>query len=278
MEGKTCLITGGSSGVGKATAIGLARLGASVVILSKDTLRGERVACEIRKRSCNRDVRHIGADLSLQASIRDFADNFKRNHGELHVLGNMAGSLFPRMQVTQEGIEMTLAVDYLSHFLLTHLLLDLLKEAAPSRIITISGGLWVLKRARIHLDDIQLRSHYSWAEAAMQAALARFIFSSEIAKILRGTGVTSNSFNPGKLRSRLARNFPWYVRALFGMGKPFLKSECETCIYLAAADEMEEVSGKYILNSRSVEYHPKGYTEQTARRLWNVSKKLTGMS
>jgi len=278
MEGKTCLITGGSSGVGKATALGLARLGASVMILSKDASRGERAAEEIRRLSCNPNIRSLSADLSLQASIRGFADNFKRAHGTLHVLGNMAGSLFPRMQLTEEGIEMTLAVDYLSHFLLTHLLLDLLKEAAPARIITVSGGPWVLKRARIHLEDIQLRSHYRWAQAAMQAALARFIFSSELAKLLRGTGVTSNSFNPGKLRSRLTRNFPWYVRALFGMGKPFLKSECETCIYLATADEMEEVSGKYILNSRSMECHPKGYTEQTARRLWDVSKKLTGMS
>lgn len=277
MEGKRCLITGGSSGVGKAFALGLAKMGAWVVILCRDRSRGERVIEEIRSRSGNRNVELMCADLSVQRSIRIFAQEFKERYGKLHVLGNIAGVILPGRLITAERIEKTLATDYLSHFLLTHLLLDVLKASAPSRIITVSGGRWVLEKARIHFDDLELSKRYNWMEAAKQAVLARFIFSCELAKRLNGTGVTSNTFHPGRVRSNLPRHFPWYIRLVYGMVSPFLKEECETCLLLACAKELEGINGKYFVDAQPEEFTPEGYTEGVAHKLWSISEQMTGI-
>jgi NAD(P)-dependent dehydrogenase (short-subunit alcohol dehydrogenase family) len=277
MEGRVCLITGGTSGVGKAAASGLARLGNTVVIVGRDAAKGERVAAQMRSASGNPNVTFTCADLSLQASVRSFADSFKRRHKELHVLGNMAGGIYPDRQVTAEGIEKTLATDYLAHFLLSRLLLDLLGAGAPSRIVTVSGGRRILERSRIHLDDLQLARRYSGIEAAKQAALARFIFSRELARRLDGTEVTSNSFHPGTVRSSLARNFPLHVRLLYAMASPFMRQRCDTCLYLAVSRELDGVSGRYFAGLRQVDFMPERYTGTTADRLWEISEELTGM-
>jgi NAD(P)-dependent dehydrogenase (short-subunit alcohol dehydrogenase family) len=277
MEGRVCLVTGGTSGVGKATASGLARLGASVVIVGRDAAKGERVAAQMRAACENPNVTFVCTDLSLQASLRSFADSFKRSHRALHVLCNMAGGIYPDRRVTSEGIETTLATDYLDHFLLSHLLLELLRAGAPSRIVTVSGGRFILDRSRIHLDDLQLTRGYSGVEAAKQAALARFIFSRELARRLESTGVTSNSFHPGLVRSSLARNFPLPIRLLHSLAVSFMKRQCYTCVHLAADRELEGVSGGYFTSLRQVDFMPTGYTGTVAGKLWEISEELTGL-
>jgi NAD(P)-dependent dehydrogenase (short-subunit alcohol dehydrogenase family) len=277
MDGKVCLVTGGNSGVGKAAGLGLARLGACVIILCHDRKRGEDAREYIKRKSGNNNIELMLADLSVQDSIRGFARKFKEKYDKLHVLSNMAGVLLFQRQCTPDGIERTFATDYLSHFLLTHYLLEHLKAAGPSRIITVSGSRRILNKAKINFDNIQFERNYNGLQAAMQSTLARFIFTCELAKRLEGTKVTANTFDPKRVRSNLPRNLPWYGRFVYSMIKPFLKKECPTCIYLASSPNVDGISGKYFIDSRAVDFRPPGYTMAVSERLWKISEELTGL-
>lgn len=264
--------------MGRATALGLARLGATVVLLCRDPRRGEEALQDLRSKTGNPNIELMCADLSLQREIRRFAGQFRQRYPRLNVLANIAGIVAFNRQLTQEGIELTLAVDYLSHFLLTHLLLDQLRAGAPFRIITVSGGPWILQRAQIRFDDLQLTKRYNGVRAAVQAALAKVLFTFELARRLQGTGVTANTFHPGLVRSKLTRNFPLPLRVLAELAQPFLKRECPVSVYLASSPEVEGVSGKFFVENRSVFFGAYEKDEQTARRLWEASERLTGLA
>ncbi len=180
MRGRVCLVTGGSSGVGRATATGLARLGATVLMVSRDPGRGEQAAAEIRRGTGNPDVEFLVCDLSLQREVRRLVREVEERFGVLHVLANCAGYLSLRRELTEEGIERRLAVDYLAHFLLTRLLLDRLRAGAPSRVITVAGGPSALRRMRFRFELLESGGMTS----ALQAALARALFSFELARRL----------------------------------------------------------------------------------------------
>jgi len=277
MYGKVCLVTGGNSGVGKATARGLARLGAKVVLLCRNEERCKHTLQELYAETGNSDLHFMLADLASQSSIRHFVTEFKSRFEWLHVLSNTAGMVCFWQEETEDGIEKTLAVDYLSHFLLTNLLLPLLKRSAPSRILTVAGSPWRLRKAKIHFDDLGLTSGYSWVEAAVQAALARVLFSHELARRLEGTKVSSNAFHPGLVKSHLWKGLPWYGRLLGRFIVAFFPKECKTSVYLASSPEVEGVSGKLFVHCRPLEFRPEGYDETAQRRLWEISEKLCGL-
>jgi NAD(P)-dependent dehydrogenase (short-subunit alcohol dehydrogenase family) len=274
LKNKVVLITGGSAGVGKAAALGLARLGASLVLLSRDPDRAELSRQELTAATGNERIRCLQADLAEWRSVRRAAEDFKARYPRLDVLMNCAGVLYPKRTVSVEGVEMTLAVEFLGHFLLTKMLLDLLKASAPARILTVTGNSGPLRFARIHFDDLQLERRYNPLKAKLQAELAKAHFSMELSRRLEGSGVTSNAFHPGLVRSRLIRHLPWVLRipatvgvALFGGGTP-------TGVYLASSPEVEEVSGRLferIGDERSVPLDG-----EAAARLWEIAEALVG--
>lgn len=274
MRDKVVLITGGSAGVGKAAALGLARLGASVVLLSRDPQRAEQTRQELIAATGNGRIWCLQADLAEWSSVRRAAADFKERYPRLDVLMNCAGVLYPRRKVSVEGVEMTLAVEFLGHFLLTNLLLELLKCSAPARILTVTGNAGPLRFARVHFDDLQLEHGYNPVKAKLQAELAKALFSMELARRLDGSGVTSNAFHPGLIRSRLTRNLPWVLRIPAAIGIALFGRETRTGVYLAASQEVEGVSGR--LFERVGDEREIPVDGEAAGRLWEVAELLVG--
>jgi NAD(P)-dependent dehydrogenase (short-subunit alcohol dehydrogenase family) len=211
MRGKICIVTGANSGIGKATALGLAEMGATVVMLCRDRGRGEAAQAEIRGEAGGDAVELMLADLSFQASVRDFVERFGRAYDRLHVLVNNAGVVAPRRTVTADGLELTFAVNYLAPFLLSNLLVGALKAGAPSRVVNVASSLH--RRGKISFDDLQLEKDYNFARAGYQSKLALILFTYELARRLEGAAVTANCLHPGAVRTHIAEGLPWYVRA-----------------------------------------------------------------
>jgi len=275
MKDKLILITGGSAGVGRAAAIGLARMGARIVLLSRDRQRAEQTRRELVASTGNEGIELLQADLSEWASIRRAVEQFKERYDSLDVLMNCAGVLYLRRTVSVEGLEMTLAVEFLGHFLLTNLLLDVLKRSAPARVLTVTGNAGPLRFAHIHFDDLQLEDSYNPVRAKLQAELAKVVFSLELARRLEGSRVTSNAFHPGLVRSRIIRNLPWYLRIPGALGMALLSRETGTGPYLAGSPEVEGVSGRVFERVGREEKVP--FDSEQARRLWALAESLTGL-
>jgi NAD(P)-dependent dehydrogenase (short-subunit alcohol dehydrogenase family) len=195
MQEKICLVTGANSGIGKATALELAQMGATVVMVCRDSARGEQAHSEITTQSRNNAVALLQADLSSQQSIRQLVETFQLHYPHLHVLINNAGASFTGRRETVDGVEMTLTVNYLAPFLLTNLLLDVLTASAPARIVNVSSNSH--KAGYIQMDDLQEEQHYKSMRVYGQAKLAVVLFTYELARRLQGTGVTANCLHPG---------------------------------------------------------------------------------
>ena len=281
LNGKVCLVTGGSSGVGRATAAGLAALGARLLLVSRDPERGRRAAEAIRRATGNAQVQFLPCDLSLQREVRRLAREVSERHPALHVLANCAGILLLRRELTEEGIERTVAVDYLAHFLLTSLLLDRLRAGAPSRVLTVAGNPAHLRPLRLRPDFPEAAAASSGrlggARAALQAAVARALFTFELARRLEGSGVTANAFDPGLVRTRLDRNLPWPLRLPVRLVSPLLRADCPTAVQLASAPQLQGASGRLFARSTPVDLPPHSADLLTARRLWEASERLTGV-
>ncbi len=279
MSGKVCLITGGNSGIGKATALGLAQLDASVVIVSRDKDKGEAALIEIRSKSGNRNVDMMVADLSSQDSVRELAHDFKGRHKKLHVLINNAGIYLPKRVVTVDGLEATFATNHLGHFLLTNLLLDVLKISAPSRIINITSSAHY--GSEINFDDVEGEKKYSGFRAYGQSKLANVLFTYELARKLEGTGVTVNCLHPGVVRTGFGKD----QGGLFNIGVriigPFMMSPekaARAAVYLATVPELAEVTGKHFSKGKEEKSSRESYDLTVAERLWRVSEELTKLS
>ena len=277
MRGKVCLVTGGSSGVGLATARGLAQLGARLVLVARDRDRGESAAAAIRRETGSTGVEFLSCDLSLQRDVirlaREVAERFPR----LDVLANCAGRLSLRSELTEEGVERTLAVDYLGHFLLTNLLLGPLRAASPSRVITVAGSPASLRGLRLNFEMLEPGARWGGVRAALQSALARVLFTFELARRLQGSGVTANAFHPGLVRTHLDRNLPWPLRLPVRLASLLLSSECPASVMLASSPLAEGRSGLLFAGSRPAAMHPHDRDLDTARRLWEASERLTGV-
>ena len=266
------LVTGANSGIGKATSLGLARLGGTVVMACRDATRGEAARQEIIRESGNARVFLEIVDLASEASTRSLAETFHRKYPRLDVLVNNAGVYTSHREITPDGLERQFEVNYLSGFLLTHLLLDVLKNSAPSRIVNVSSS--AHGPSAIHFDDLQGERRYSGYRAYGQSKLAQILFTRELAQHLEGTGVTVNACHPGVIRTNLgiggASVVVRFVRMFFkGPAKG-----AETPIYLAVSPEVERVTGKYFANKRVREPSLAAQDPDLARRLFDVSVKL----
>lgn len=279
MKGKTCLVTGATSGIGKEIALGLAGMGVAVVIAGRSKERCEAALQEIRAKAGG-DVSYLVADLSSQASVRRLAKDYAAAHSRLDVLVNNAGVFLAKRATTVDGIEYTFAVNHLAPFLLTNLLIDIIKASSPARIITTSSV--AHRGARIDLDDIQFEKRsYSGIRAYSQSKLANILFTKELARRLEGTGVTANCFHPGAVRTSLVHDNPWYYRLIWTAGGPFFLSAekgADTGVYLASAPGVEGITGKYFVKRRQEEPSVEASDMEAAAKLWDLSEKLTGLA
>ncbi len=279
MRDKLCLVTGANSGIGRATAEELARRGATVVMLCRDRGRGEAARARIATRVDGARLELLIADLASQRSVRRAAEEFKSAHPRLDVLINNAGVFWGRRQVTGDGLEATFAINHLGHFLLTQLLEEELKASAPSRIVNVSSSAY--KAARLNLADLQSERGYDAMRAYGNSKLANILFTYELAKRLDGSGVTANCLHPGVVRTRIGRNAPPLIWLFFLVMKPLLLSPAKgaaTTVYLATSPEVERVSGKYFVKQVPQPTAARTYTEETARRLWELSEKLADLT
>jgi NAD(P)-dependent dehydrogenase (short-subunit alcohol dehydrogenase family) len=279
LEGKTCLVTGATSGIGKEIALSLSTTGAAVVLVGRNRDRCEAALQEIRTKVNDARVSYLVAELSSQASVRQLAQEYAGVHRRLDVLVNNAGIFLARRAMTADGIECTLAVNHLAPFLLTALLIDMIKASSPSRIITTSSV--AHRGARIDFDDIQFeRRPYSGIRAYGQSKLANILFTTELARRLERTGVTANCFHPGAVRTNLLQGNPWHYRLVWNTaGSFFLSPEkgADTAVYLASSPDVEGVTGKYFVKRKQVEPSGEAGDGEAAARLWRVSEELTGV-
>ncbi len=278
MEGEVVLITGGTSGIGKAAATTLAGLGAEVVVNGRNRERGEVAVEEIQRESGSDNVCLLLADLSVQAEVRRLAGEFRKRYDRLDVLVNNAGLVLKRRTETPDGIETTLAINHLAPFLLTNVLLDLLRKSAPSRIITVSSG--AERMGKIDFDDLQSEKRYRGFQVYGMTKLANIIFTFELAERLEGTGVTANCMHPGAVNTNFGANNRGGMALFFRAFKPFMRSPeqgAETLVYLAASPEVEEMSGGYLTDHEVQAASKEAYDESVRKRLWDVSEELTGL-
>jgi len=280
VQEKICMVTGANSGIGKATALALAQMGATVVMVCRDHARGEEARSEITTTSRNNAVDLLLADLSSQQSIRQLVETFQHHYTHLHVLINNVGASFPgRRRETVDGVEMTFAVNYLAPFLLTNLLLDLLKASAPARIVNVSSA--AHKSGSVQMDDLQAEKHYGSMHTYPQAKLAVVLFTYELARRLQGTGVTTNCLHPGFVATNFAqRDAGPAARLLVKVIGSFGTSPQEgatTSIYLASSPDVEGVTGQYFVKSIPRRSSAISYDESLQRRLWEQSAKLVNL-
>lgn len=278
MNGRTCLITGATSGIGRATAIELARRGATLVLVARDRGRGEDTMREIRERTDNRQVTLLLADLSSQQSIRELARAFLATNRPLHVLLNNAGVVNLGRSVTVDGIETVFAVNHLGYFLLTNLLLDRLKQSAPARIVNVASE--VHKIGGLNFDDLQNERRFRSMGVYGQSKLANILFTYELARRLAGSGVTVNCLHPGAVATGLGKNNGAWAQVLIRILGTFFRTPeqgAATSIYLASSPAVAGVSGKYFMNSKERRSSKASYDEAAARRLWEISAQMTGL-
>ena len=292
MAGKIVLVTGGTSGIGRATATGLASMGAHVAITGRDLGRVEAAAVEIRGATGNPRVDAFGADMSSQAEVRRLAAEVLDSYTRLDVLINNVGGFWATRHVTADGLEQTFAVNHLAAFLLTDLLLDRLKASGPSRVVTVSSG--AQSMGTIDFEDLQgervydlvtisaCRSAgeraYSGQTAYNQSKLASVMFTYELARRLDGTGVTATVLHPGVVNTAFGAEDPSRIfKVIVPFVRPFMKTPeqgAATSIYLASSPAVEGITGRYFANRRPTTSNVRSYDEEAASRLWRVSSGL----
>lgn len=269
MMGRICLVTGATDGIGKVTARALAQAGATVVGVGRNPEKIRAVLAEIGDTAGS--LEFLQADLSSQAEIRALADEFRSRYDRLHVLVNNAGALFTSYRESVDGIEMTFALNHLSYFLLTNLLLDIICASAPARIINVSSN--AHEGSTIQFDDLGHRRHYREWTAYGASKLANILFTYELARRLQGTGVTVNAVHPGFVNTNFQR------AAGLNMRGPLTPEEgADTQIWLAMSDEVEGVTGKYFVRRRETRSSAISYDSAIAKRLWEVSARMTGLA
>ncbi len=276
---RTCLVTGATSGIGKATALQLARQGLAVVLVGRDREKAERVVEQIKTKSGNERIDVLIADLASQQAVRALAAAFKAKYTRLDVLINNAGAVFAKRQLTEDGVERTFAVNYLSRFLLTHLLLDVLIASSPARIVNVADASHA--KGDLFLDDLTLERRYDYATANNRAKLADVLFTHDLARRLNATDVTVNCLHPGAVRTDALlkdQDFSAGLRLMYRLFRMLLKSPAmgaATSVYLATSPEGDNVSGEYFVDKKIKPSAPKTYDLKLQRQLWDLSLRLT---
>jgi retinol dehydrogenase 14 len=279
MAGRTVLVTGATGGIGKATALGLAAMGADVAITGRDLARTEGAAREVRAAGGG-EVAWFVADLSSQSEVRRLADEALAALPRIDVLVNNVGGYWDTRHVTADGLERTFALNHLAPFLLTSLLLPRLGEGAPSRVVTVSSN--AQSSGAIDFDDLQGEQSYSGSRAYSQSKLANLLFTYELARRLQGTSVTANAVHPGLVSTGFGAEDPGTIqRVLVPFIRPFMKSPeqgAATSIHVATATDLEQVSGQFFAGSKSRRSAERSHDEAVAPRLWRVSAGLVALT
>jgi NAD(P)-dependent dehydrogenase (short-subunit alcohol dehydrogenase family) len=278
MKGKICMITGANSGIGKATSIELAKMGATIVMVCRNQERGIKAQKEIKKESDNDSIYLMLADLSSQKAIHRLVKDFKEKFKALHVLINNAGVNLSRRKLTEDGFEMTFAVNYLAPFLLTYLLFDILKASSPARIVNVASS---VQAKSIDFENLNGEKHYSQMKAYSNTKLALVLFTYEFAKRFEGNGVTINVLHPGYVRTNMIRNFRKFVKYFFPFISLFVigpKRGAKTSIYCASSPKIAGVNGKYFKKRKEAKSGKASYDKELAKELWEVSLKLTNLN
>jgi len=270
LTNKIILITGATSGIGKETAIGLARLNATIIFTTRDILKGEKVKKELIEKTNNKNIHILKCDLASFESIRNCCKEFKSKYNNLHVLINNAGVWDFKRRESKNGIENILATNYLAPFLMTNLLLDLLKKSSPSRIINVTSG---MHYGKINFDDMEFKNNFSGAKAYRQSKLGLILFTRLLAKKLEGTGVTVNTVHPGMNKTDLGRDAGGLSKLIFKMMGKDPKTGAETLIYLASSPDIKNISGEYFVKKKIKKSSKESYNMEAAKKLWNISKK-----
>jgi NAD(P)-dependent dehydrogenase (short-subunit alcohol dehydrogenase family) len=276
MQGKICLVTGATLGIGKETALGLARKGAHVVIVGRDEARTRETAAWVAKESGNAQVDFLVADLSSQAEVRRVAAAFVGIYPRLDVLINNAGAIFMKRELTVDGVERTWALNHLAEFLLTQLLLDKLAASAPARIVNVSSDAHTA--GAIAFDNLQGERKYGGMRAYAQSKLANILFTFALARRLAGKGVTANCLHPGVVSTGFGHNTPGLVNTVLNLARPFLltaEKGAATSIYLASSPEVANVSGKYFVRCRPTASSKQSTDVALQERLWELSERQT---
>jgi NAD(P)-dependent dehydrogenase (short-subunit alcohol dehydrogenase family) len=277
MKDKTCMVTGANSGIGFEISKELLRKGSNVAMVCRNRDKGSVARSQIAKETGNESVELIIADLASLESVKTLAQTFAKSHAKLHVLVNNAGLILGKRTQTVDGLEETFEVNYLSHFLLTNLLLDTMKSSAPSRIVNVTSDAHY--DGHIDFDDLQEEKRYGAMRSYCQSKLAQVLFTHELAERLKGTDVTVNCVHPGAVRTH------WGDEAgALGVGiriaRPFMISPekgAETPLYVAISPDVEGVSGKFFSSKKEKESSQESYNKEVAAKLWDVSMKLAGL-
>jgi NAD(P)-dependent dehydrogenase (short-subunit alcohol dehydrogenase family) len=278
-DGRVCLITGATSGIGKATAISLAQQGMTLALVSRKREKGELVLREVKEKTGNNKTELFIADLSSFNEVRILGQEVRAKHPTIDILINNAGGVFGARTPTSDGIELTFALNHLTYFLLTILLLDPLKSAPQGRIINVSSQ--VHQYGAMAFDDLSQEKKYNAMRAYAQSKLANVLLTYELARRLKGTGVTANTLHPGAVRSNFGRELPGIGGFFFRHFGYFMRSPekaAETVTWLASSNELTGVTGKYFFDKKEIRSSRISYDTGVAQRLWELSEKMTGIA
>lgn len=279
MQDKICLITGATSGIGKAAALKLADTGASLILLSRNEKKGEKICNQIREKN-NTQVKFYKADISSMKQVRNVSEKIKSDFNHIDVLINNAGARFDNYFKNDEGIELTFATNHLGHFLLTLSLIEMLKKSSQGRVINISSAAHA--NGTEELYDIVAPEHYDRRLAYGRSKLANLYFTYELASRLQSSKITVNAVDPGGVATNFSRNnglIPWmkhYLSYILNLKLISPQKASETVVYLASSDEVGRISGKYFFEKKEINSSSASYSKETAMKLWQLSLKLTG--
>ena len=279
MKDKLVLVTGATNGIGKVSAQTLAAQGACVIVVSRNAQKCDETVAEIKRVTGNNAVEAMPADLSSMQAVRDLARRFLDRYDHLDVLLNNAGAIYTTRTLSVDGIELTWALDHLSYFLLTNLLLGALKAASAARVVNVSSAVHQMTRNGISFDDVQGEHGYSAMNAYSQAKLANVMFTYALARRLQGTAVTTNALHPGVVSTGFGQNNTGFLGALWRFLGHFTSTPekgAQTSIYLASSADVVGVTGKYFDNKKAVRSSSSSHDEAAQERLWQMSEKMTG--
>ena len=280
MQGRVCLVTGASSGIGRVTAVELARRGATLGLVCRDRGRGEETVAEIAAKTGNRTTALHLADLASQAATRAVAAELLATYPRIHLLVNNAGVITLKHSTSPDGIETVFAVNHLAYFLLTNLLLDRIKASAPARIVNVASDAHKFVRG-INWDDLGWTRGYKTMRVYGQSKLANILFTTELARRLEGTGVTVNAVHPGSVATRFGQNNGTIATVLTKLLAPFFRTPeqgAQTSIHVATSPAVEGLTGRYFANCREARPSRAAQDVASARRLWEISTQMTGLA
>ncbi len=278
MTEKTILITGATSGIGKAALMTLAIDGCRIVFTARDESKAQETLDNIINDSGNVDIHYLIGDLSCLSGVRKIADEYKSRFDRLDILINNAGGYFHRKKMTEDGYEYTFALNHLAYFSLTLLLMELIKKSTPARIINVASE--ASRPGHIDFDDLMGEKKYSGVKAYCQSKLANLLFTYELDRKLKGKNITINAVHPGAVRTNFGNDAEGLHRFLFNLYVPFMRKPekgAETIVYLVRSPVLEGISGAYFHDKKEIKSNKKSYDLQVASRLWKKSVELTGL-